>query len=319
MNVFLLAFLLLSISSQNFEVGICKLSSDIDFDLAHQIGFEWHRGGVAWAGIEIKLWGYDFYWEEADRIVNSSIEKGIKTLWNLAYTPWWCSSKGNVSYEDDDYYTYPPKDMNAWYNFVKIIAERYKGKINAWEIWNEEDLSYFWKGSVEQYIELMKYAYMALKEVDENNIVVMGGLALGEAGIGDYNPNFLEDFLEGGGGKYVDVYAFHVYGDTLLQRYEYMKRVLERYGENKPIWITEFGASTYSDGYSEMEQAVYIISGLMKIRKLGIEKVMIYEMKDSGVNTSNWDDNLGIFKADYTPKTVVYFLLIYLRLMHFIT
>ena len=77
--------------------------------------------------------------------------------------------------------------MNAWYDFVKNIANRYKGKITAWEIWNEEDLSYFWKGSVEQYVELIKYAYTALKEVDENNTVVMGGLALASAGEGEYN------------------------------------------------------------------------------------------------------------------------------------
>jgi len=320
MNPFFIIFLLISFSFNGSGIGVCKLESNEDFTLASQIGFEWHRGGVAWAGIEIRLWGYDFYWKEADEIVNGSVKSGVKTLWTLAFTPWWCSSKGNVSYEDDDYYTYPPKDMKAWYNFTKVIATRYKGKITSWEIWNEEDLSYFWKGSVEQYVELMKYAYMALKEVDENNTVVMGGLALGNAGTGSYNPNFLEEFLELGGGKYVDVYAFHVYGDTLMERYEYMKNVLKKYGEEaKPIWVTEFGASTCDGCYSQLEQAIYIISGLMKMRELGIENVMIYEMKDSGNNSREWEDNLGIFKADYSPKIVVYFLIVYLRLLHLIT
>lgn len=45
----------------------------------------------------------------------------------------------------------------------------------------------------------MKYAYLALKEVDENNTVVMGGLALDDPGVGGYNPHFLEEFLELGG------------------------------------------------------------------------------------------------------------------------
>jgi len=207
--------------------------------------------------------------------------------------------------------------MSAWYNFVKTIAERYKEKITAWEIWNEEDLSYFWKGNVGEYVELIKYAYLALKEVDENNIVVMGGLALGEAGTGSYNPHFLEEFLEMGGGEYVDVYAFHVYGDTLLQRYEYMRNTLEKYGEEKPLWITEFGASTSEGGYTELGQAFYIISGLLKMKNLGIEKVMIYELRDSGNNASDWNSNLGIFKMDYSPKIVVYFLIIYLRIMYF--
>jgi len=124
--------------------------------------------------------------------------------------------------------------MNAWYNFIKTIATRYKGKITAWEIWNEEDLNYFWKGSVEEYVELIEYAYKALKEVDENNIVVMGGLALANPGEGKYNPHFLEEFLALGGSKYVDVYAFHVYGNA-LQKYEYMKNTLQKFNESKPL------------------------------------------------------------------------------------
>jgi endo-1,4-beta-mannosidase len=316
MNPIFVALLLLMLPYQNMEVGICKMSTDKDFDIAANMGFEWHRGGVAWAGIEINLWGYHFYWKDADRLVNNSVRTGIKMLWPLAFTPWWCSSKGNVTYEDPDYYTYPPNNMSAWYNFVKTIAERYRGKITAWEIWNEEDLSYFWKGSVEEYVELIKYAYLALKEVDENNTVVMGGLALGDAGVGSYNPHFLEEFLELGGGQYVDVYAFHVYGDTLFQRYEYMRNTLEKYGEEKPLWVTEFGASTFEGGYTELGQALYIISGLLQMKNLGIEKVMIYEFRDSGNNASDWESNLGIFRADYSPKMVVFFLIIYLRIAH---
>jgi len=317
MNAILVALLLLSLPYQNLGIGICKLADEEDFNLASQIGFEWTRSGVAWAAIQINLWGYDFYWKEADEMVNSSMRHNIKLLWTLAFTPWWCSSKENASYEDDDYYTYPPNNMSEWYNFVKIIAERYRGKINAWEIWNEEDTGYFWKGSVEQFVELMKYAYMALKEVDGNNTVVMGGLALDDPGVGGYNPHFLEEFLELGGGEYVDVYAFHVYGNTLSQRYSYMGETLKKYNETKPLWVTEFGASTCEDGYSQFGQAIYIISGLIEMKSMGIERVMIYELKDSGTNISNWNDNLGIFKADYTPKLAVYFIFIYLRLFCF--
>jgi len=87
MNPIFVALLLLSLPYQNMEVGICKMSTEKDFDIAANMVFEWHRGGVAWAGIEINLWGYPFYWKEADAIVNNSIGRGIKTLWTLAFTP----------------------------------------------------------------------------------------------------------------------------------------------------------------------------------------------------------------------------------------
>lgn len=96
-----------------------------------------------------------------------------------------------------------------------------------------------------------------------------------------------------------------------------MEETLKKYNETKPLWITEFGASTFKGGYSKIGQAMYIISGLIEMKGMGIDRVMIYELKDSGTNISNWDDNLGIFEADYTPKPAVYFILIYLRLFYF--
>ena len=313
MIALLVAFLLLSMPFSSIDVGICHLQDEYDFEVASNMHFLWHRSSVAWTSIEIRMWGYDYYWKDADELVNQSMKYGIKILWTIAFTPWWCSSKPNASIYDEDYYTYPPKDMNAWYDFVKNIAIRYKGKITAWEIWNEEDLSYFWKGSVEQYVDLIKYAYMALKEVDENNIVVMGGLALANPSEGEYNPHFLEEFLALGGGKYVDVYAFHVYGNTLMQRYEYMKNTLQRFNESKPLWVTEFGASTCSHCYNEMQQAFIIMHDIIQFQKLGIEKAMIYELKDNP-SEDEWDSHLGIFHADYSPKPVVFFLFFYLLL-----
>lgn len=304
-----IAFIILFSSVAGAEIGICHLQNERDFKIAHEIGFKWYRGGVAWAGIQIKMWGYDYYWKDADKAVNLSEKYGIKSLWILAFTPWWCSSKPNASYDDNDYYTYPPKDMNAWYEFVKTIATRYKGRITEWEIWNEEDLNYFWKGSVEQFVELMKYAYIALKEVDENNTVIMGGLALSSSG-GDYNPHFLEEFLYKGGGKYVDVYAFHVY-DNFSEKYEYMKETLQKFNENKPIWITEFGASTCSSCNSQLEQALKIMGYIHEFKNAGIEKAMIYEFKDTPSNDA-WESHLGLFTSSYFPKISAIFIFFYL-------
>ncbi|MCD6512807.1 MAG: hypothetical protein J7K61_04320 [Thermoplasmata archaeon] len=306
MLAILVALLVLSAPLAETEIGICHLENEKDFRIAHQMGFKWHRGGVAWASIQIKMWGYDCYWKDADEMVNNSIKYGVKMIWPLAFTPWWCSSKPNASYDDNDYYTYPPKDMNAWYDFVKTIATRYKGKITAWEIWNEEDTNYFWKGSVEQFVELMKYAYIALKEVDENNTVIMGGLALANPGEGEYNPHFLEEFLAMGGGKYVDVYAFHVY-NNFSEKYDYMKKTLEKFNENKPLWITEFGASTCGNCHTQLQQALTLISYIEQFKKAGIEKAMIYEFKDTPGN-DEWESHLGIFTSNYFPKIAAIFI-----------
>jgi beta-glucosidase/6-phospho-beta-glucosidase/beta-galactosidase len=44
--------------------------------------------------------------------------------------------------------------MDYWRTFVRAVATRYKGQIEAYEIWNEPNLKMFWTGSVEQLVTI---------------------------------------------------------------------------------------------------------------------------------------------------------------------
>lgn len=73
---------------------------------------------------------------------------------------WW---KGNVS---------PPKDMGKWNGLIRALMthwrERYgEAEIAQWyyEVWNEPDLSYFWSGTQQQYLDLYRNTAESVKAV----------------------------------------------------------------------------------------------------------------------------------------------------------
>ena len=72
-------------------------------------------------------------------------------------------------------------DMHHWAAFVRRMAQQYRGRINHWVIWNEPDVwdmanpGSTWAGSVEDYARLLKTAYLAIKDVDPAQQVLMAG------------------------------------------------------------------------------------------------------------------------------------------------
>ncbi|MYD93909.1 MAG: hypothetical protein F4Y02_09495 [Chloroflexi bacterium] len=61
---------------------------------------------------------------------------------------------------------------------MREIAARYKGRVQAYEIWNEENLEIEWgtfsDASYSQFIQLLKNGFWGVKESDPNAIVVLG-------------------------------------------------------------------------------------------------------------------------------------------------
>jgi hypothetical protein len=74
----------------------------------------------------------------------------------------------------------PPDDPQDLADFMGNMATRYKGRVQAYEIWNEQNLRREWEGaplSAADYVGLLGAAYQAIKAVDPGAIVVSGGMA----------------------------------------------------------------------------------------------------------------------------------------------
>lgn len=202
--------------------------------LSRLIGFRSIRVHyVDWSKIEKTPGNYD--WSVLDDFMDMARKYGYDDadiVLNLMGTPQWISTRPDATWVNTcihEYKTVIPKDMNTWKNFIQAVMKRYP-KVTTYELWNEPHLigqSCFWADSVENFVALMKVGYEAVKEINPNAIVWLGG-------IGNRYLPFYREFVKLGGDKYFDVLPMHGSWPKIA-----MYRQLEKERElpNKP-WVS---------------------------------------------------------------------------------
>jgi len=187
---------------------------------------------VTWPDIEPVKGQWRF--GKLDKYVSMAEEHGTGVLLPLGMSPSWASSHPPDA-------TAAPLDEADWGTFVKAVATRYKGRIQAYEIWNEPNLKSFWTGSLDQMVALTNAAAQIIHTVDPKAIVVSPAITA------TYGVPWLADFLKKGGGRNVDVIGYHFYitprpPEDLPGFIQSVRQVLsENDLGNKPLWNTEAG------------------------------------------------------------------------------
>lgn len=134
-------------------------------------------------------------------------------------------------------YDQAPEKSQAFEKFAFELASKYRGKIRYWEVGNEPDMTVNGKG----YVALLKALYTGIKRADPANKVVLAGFSGNEAG------NF-ELLYRLGGKNYFDIVNSHSYTRPrspeeggYVHLIKSLYRVMQKYGDNKPCWVTEIG------------------------------------------------------------------------------
>lgn len=237
-------------SNSNSVMGIHSYMANLD--QCHKLGARWFR--LHGLGNHYTYWDYiqpdSNTWKWYDAQVNEIHSKGYNILGLLGFGARWSSqvpaSEPPPVNGSDEYRIgrYMPKDINQWKEYVRRTVGHYKDRIKHWEIWNEPDVSTFWMGTPEQYVELLKTAYSAAKEADPNCTVIGGG--------GACSPKWIKAILEAGALNCMDAFSIHgYYGDattsidagTYKPRIDSLRNLIGQYGRVVPIWNTEGGTS----------------------------------------------------------------------------
>ncbi|MGD0296313.1 MAG: glycosyl hydrolase [Bryobacteraceae bacterium] len=211
---------------------------------------------------------------------------------------------------------YPPKNPDAFAAYAANLAGRYP-QIQAWEVWNEPNTSFFWRPAVgvEAYTNLLKKTFRAVKAANPNATVILGGLSPGDqSGTADSVPaaDFLNQIYQGGGGAFFDAVAYHAYGEGALEDWLAdallgIRYVMDSNGDvSKPVWITEMGCYTNGPGsVSEAWQAEYLSQARSYLARIPyVERVYWYTLRDASTSTDP-EANYGLFRADGSPKPAV--------------
>jgi hypothetical protein len=223
------------------------------------------------------------------------------------------------------------EDFTAFSQFIKALVTRYSSSsynVKYWEFINEPDAAWqvlpgdsvfgCWGDESDNeyyggdyYAEMLKVGYEAVKSVDPDGKVVLGGLLL------DCDPThvstciagkFFDGILSHGGGNYFDIANYHGYapqigdkiydedlpkwshrGGSVKGKADLLKTVMQNYGISKPIILSEAalqcapGNTCNNDLPAFFEnQADYVLRVFSSSQTIGLLGTIWYQFEGPG-------------------------------------
>ncbi len=265
---------------------LAPLAADAGFDTVVQV-FPWYT-------LNPQLGVYD--WDASDYMVHIARAHDLDLVVRLDMPPDWAIvpdkyASGGV-----------PFDLAAYADFVAAVAERYRGRVLGYVVWNEPNLAAEWSrsgGDLPQhwesfdgwvadpvdYVAVLCAAYDRIRAADPAALVVAAGLAP----TNEISPRALDDreFLRGmyaaGAAACFDVLSVHDYGYGFspedergahgglnLARILDLRDVMLTRGDSRPVWITELGYTVYPGlhpSVTEEEQSAYLTGSFERVQR----------------------------------------------------
>lgn len=264
-----------------------------------------------------------------DPVLAQETEDGREIVGLIAQTPSWANGGNPV--------TVPPLNLdlpyndpnNYWGAFITRLVSTYKGRINTWVIWNEPDVwdpaspGFTWTGTVKQFYQLQKVAYLAAKAANPDATILLPGLSYWWDA--QYNrPQYLDRLLDVAAADptaqahnwYFDAAVLHLYNDPkmLYDGPTIFKNIMAKHGIQKPVWINETNVDPWDDPSNPLprtlfrstqdEQASYIIQAMAYALVAGVERVAIFKMRDDHVLPGN--EEYGLVRKDGSLRPAFY-------------
>ncbi len=246
------------------------------------LGMSWVKIQVPWKDFEGGGKGQRNF---PDDVIGDLNGAGLNILASIVKAPNWARNPA-YGLRDEG----PPQNPWDYGEFVGAFAGRYCGRVQAIEVWNEQNLHYEWGNEpldAGRYVQLLAVAYQAIKAACPAIIVVSGAPtptgANPPAAIRDIL--YLEQMYQAGLRNYCDAVGVHPsgYGNPPNARVQdwqagnysrpshvndssfYFRNTLEqyrnimvKYGDgNKRLWPTEFGWASTGSPVAGYEYALY--------------------------------------------------------------
>jgi hypothetical protein len=217
----------------------------------------------------------------------------------LAYdTPWLYSNGKTRRY-------IAPENIPLFLRYVENTVSRYRGKVDAWEIWNEPNWT-FWKGSNKEFYELTRLTAQKIRETDPDALILGGALWR-------VPENFINAMFKSGAMEDVNAIAFHPYAvnpANSVKLYDKLLKVLSRNNYTGDIWVTEVGYPSggwYPTRTSEDKMPSYVVKTLTGLAARGARTVFWYELFDTynagkSPTPLNSEQFFGLAYPDYSWK-----------------
>lgn len=271
-------------AATHYETGISTNASLLrmnDDDLndrlndIQNLGASWIRVDFSWPIIQPNN-SNDFDWTLYDRLVQEAGVHHLKILAVLSYTPQWARQAycDALVLGDQASQKCGPRSRQEFAHFAAVAAFRYHSQsVRAWEIWNEPNLSGYWKTAradnsisvdPQAYADMANAAAQQIRYHDPDAVIITGGLAPmfePRYTTGMRQSDYLTQMLRYLHPEYFDAIGIHPYTWPLLPSqpvpynafytvdngqatYNLRTILVDNGWGDKEIWATEFGAST---------------------------------------------------------------------------
>ncbi len=245
------------------------------------LGMHWAKLRVSWRTMEPFAGAIDY--TTLDPVIDALNASHLNILLTVTHAPDWARSS---ALENG-----PPDNLGDYASFVGALAERYAGRVRAYEIWHEPNLRREWNSgthpvSAESYAALLREAYAAIKTADPAATVISAGLA--PTGFDDGinardDRKFLERLYQLGFTGFSDAVGAHPFGfanppdarcciasEGVLTHYthpsfyfldtlnDYRAIMIANGDAGRQIWVTEFGWGTSADTVAPPENSSFI-------------------------------------------------------------
>ena len=180
-------------------------TADRDLRLIREADFGWVKQIFGWRDIEGGGKNH-FDWERPDRVVDQVEQHGLNLIVRVDNQPGWAGG-GFPGIG-------PPDNLQDYADFLYALASRYKGRIRAYQIWNEPNLAREWgekPPNPAEYTEMLRIAYEAIKRADPDAMVISAGMAPTSRwdDIAMPDVEFIKGMYEAGAKPYFDVLGVH--------------------------------------------------------------------------------------------------------------
>ncbi len=296
--------------------------AQFEFNLARNANLGWSRMDILWAEIQPTPGAWNIG-PTNDR-VNFAIANGQQVLGILHDTPPWLTSNGKI----------PPYSTTEWSAFVRRLAQEFRGRIAAYEIWNEPDQNDItkdggWIRNIEEpplYIDFVRAAAVEIRAQAPGTPVVAPAFMSRNNSPGSDNRKrrILQQaegkfYPDGQGSSFIDVVSVHnnaggtetasTQGNRL--NYENLAYVWNYAPSlrHRPVWVTEFGWRSNAVLESGQRQRTcevlktysgYLNPQFTDLDDWDVRRAFIFADRDPSNTFSNM-----IYRSDASPKPVV--------------
>lgn len=287
---------------------------------------DWVKVQVSWKLHEPRPGEYsEELFGELDRLVAGAHGDGVKVLLGVSKAPEWSRA---VTDEDG-----PPADYAHFENFMRYLATRYQGRVQAYELWNEPNLRREWNGAPldpAALVELTRRGAAGVRAADPGALIISAAPAT--TGINDGvtavdDRIYLRGMLAAGIADVADGIGVHPYGwanppdarvddavqtssthnnhpsfffaDTMAD----YRALLEEYGTGeRPLWATEFGWGTFEGFVSDEGQLVGPPAGAEFMANVSEWDQAVYTLRAFELAQAwDWAGPLFLWNLNFAP------------------